>query len=91
MNLKRVKVGRALHWPESFGPAEQRVRGLTGYVVDVDAPMEKDWLLGQEHKLEPAPDAKAAAAIEHARAVRELAAVMQPVAPPPRRSRQRAG
>lgn len=57
MNLMRVKGGHGclLTWPIAL-EAGERVRGLPGYVVDMDMPLEKEWCAGQMHKLEPAPE-----------------------------------
>ncbi len=60
MNLHRVKGNNTrLLWPPSL-PSASVIRGDKGYVVDLDAPLETEWCAGQMHKLEPAPDAKAA-------------------------------
>lgn len=89
MNLRRVHGKFILFYPYSF-PENQRFRGSAGYVVDLDAPLEAEWCAGQEYKLEPAPDAKAATPIEHpiaARMIREHQAAnpgqQAPVAPTP--------
>lgn len=55
MNLKRVKNGCHLHWPPTMAGAEKSYRGGPGTVVDLDAPLERDWIKGQEYKLEDAP------------------------------------
>lgn len=72
MQLMQVRANRALHWPEDMCGSHDRVRGLDGYVVDLDAPMEKRWCDGQLHKLEPAPEGATAAPITFTVAVRAL-------------------
>jgi hypothetical protein len=67
VNLKVVIPGKTLFWPDRYGWQEkQRVRGVAGYVVDLDAPMElghygegnkavDGFCVGQEYKLADAP------------------------------------
>lgn len=55
MNLKRVKKGEHLHWPPTIAEGDKRYRGGEGYVLDMDAPLEKQWCAGQLYKLEDAP------------------------------------
>lgn len=46
--------GCVLYFPQTFQHPEL-LRGGRGYVVDLDAPCEREWCKGQEYKLEPAP------------------------------------
>lgn len=49
-DLRMVKNGSLL-WPDTF---ESRYRGTFPYVVDMNAPLERDlFCAGQEHKLRP--------------------------------------
>jgi len=52
MKLYEVIEERVLLWPSDF-PDEDRVRGLAGYIVDMDAPYESMWCAGQEAKMRP--------------------------------------
>lgn len=73
-NFHKVRGnGCILVFPYTF-PEHDRFRGSKGYVVDLDAPCEATWCKGQEHKLEPAPEAKAANPINHPLAVRAITA-----------------
>lgn len=56
MELKRVKKGEHLHWPTTVADGEKRYRGGEGYVVDMDAALEREWCAGQLYKLEDAPN-----------------------------------
>lgn len=62
--------GCQLYFPETF--RDGRYRGREGYVVDLDAPCEREWCRDQMHKLEPAPDAKAADEIKHPVALKRI-------------------
>ena len=42
-----------LQWPEHWSNRDMRYRGGPGTIVDMDNPLEAEWLKGQEHKLEP--------------------------------------
>ena len=53
MNLFVVIAQRSLLWPEDF-PEDTRFRGGEGYVVDMDAPYEREWCITQEAKMRPA-------------------------------------
>ncbi len=55
MNLKRVKKGAHLHWPTTIADGTKRYRGGEGYVLDMDAALEREWCAGQLYKLEDAP------------------------------------
>lgn len=69
MNLMKVRANRCiLVFPYDF-PEHARIRGTRGYVVDLDAPCEAEWCKGQEHKLEPAPEATEATKIVHPQAL----------------------
>lgn len=61
--------GCILYFPDTF-PQQQRYRGGEGYVVDLDAPLEREWCAGQMHKLEPAAKGAKAASIEDPVALR---------------------
>jgi hypothetical protein len=74
MKLMVVKDGSHLHWPESLAGSDNRYRGGTGYVVDMDAPREVAWCAGQAYKLRPAPDGAVASKIDFAPALRALKA-----------------
>lgn len=80
MKLMRVKASRHLHWPESFTTKDGLHRGAPGYVVDLDAPFEREWCKGQEHKLEAAPVGAEVSEIAHPRALRELRELRQKAA-----------
>lgn len=86
MNLYRVKGNRTkLLWPPSL-PSASQVRGEEGYVVDLDAPLEREWCAGQMHQLEPAPDAKAPTPITMPAALNAIARWTPPApeaVPPP--------
>jgi hypothetical protein len=74
MDLYRVKGnGCQLYFPETFSQ-DFRYRGSQGFVVDLDAPLEREWCAGQMHKLEPAPDATEAAPVTHPVAIRLIKA-----------------
>ena len=62
----RVRRSFYLHWPKELGVA----RGPTGYIVDMNAPLEAEWCRGQMHKLERAPDATEATSIDDCPAAR---------------------
>jgi hypothetical protein len=84
MDLRVVKDGRYLHFPEAFGPIENRGRGGPGHCVNLDAPFEREWCKGQEHKLEPAPKGAMPNAIVHPialRMIRDLDAKPKAAAP----------
>jgi len=70
MDLQRVKGnGCQLYYPITF-PEQTRYRGAEGYVVDLDAPGEREFCKGQEWKLEPAPDGSTPDAIRHPTAMK---------------------
>lgn len=52
-----VDRGRTLLWPRIDWPDDRRVRGKEGYVVDMNAPFERDWNKGQLRKLLTVEDA----------------------------------
>ncbi len=57
-DLRRVREGFYLQWPSNVAGAASatgRARGPAGYVVDLNAPLEREWCAGQMHKLEKAP------------------------------------
>jgi len=66
----QVRKGRSLHWPEGFYPEGESLRGLAGYVVDLDAPHEQEWCGGLLHVLEPAPIGAVASPLNLPRAKR---------------------
>jgi len=64
MDLKKVKRGRALHWPAHISDAQNRLRCEAGAIIDLDAPLERDVLCaGQLYKLQDAPEGTTAADI----------------------------
>lgn len=70
MNLMQVRGGGALlMWPTQLANPD-RIRGTAGYVVDLDAPLERELCKGQIHKLEPAPEGSKPARIVHPGALR---------------------
>lgn len=74
MDLHKVQGnGCQLYFPAEF-PQDTRYRGREGYIVDLDAPMEREWCAGQMHKLVPAPQAKEADPITHPIALRLIKA-----------------
>jgi hypothetical protein len=72
MNLMQVKGRWTLNWPVGIADPMDPRRGPRGYVVDMDAPLERQWCAGQEYKLEPAPKGAKPSPIEHARALAAL-------------------
>lgn len=68
MNLRRVKKGEHLLWPDWLCSRDQIYRGGEGYVLDLDVLGEAKAVRGQEHKLEPAPAGSAVSKIELAQA-----------------------
>jgi hypothetical protein len=83
MNLKRVKKDEHLHWPHSVSGSDTSYRGGPGYVLDLDAPCERDlFLKGQEHKLEPAPAGSKLTPITHAIALNAIKAARAKSAAP---------
>src|SRR5688572_30905908 len=74
MKLMQVVPERVLVWPDSFvGPDPQsQVRARAGDVVDVDGPLEAEWLKGQMAKLAPAPDGAKPTPITNPRALQML-------------------
>jgi len=60
--LVRVRRNQHYHWPDGYGSGEFHYRGGEGYVIDLDAPFEEDWIVGQEFKVEPVPEAEIAGA-----------------------------
>lgn len=70
---KVIGNGCVLNWPLSI-EQNHPPRGRKGYVVDLDAPLEREWCAGQEYKITPAPEATAANPITHPMAVRQIAA-----------------
>ena len=72
MQLKIVKPARTLHWPPGLASSDNTFRGDPGYVVDFDAPLEREWCAGQEHKFDDAPAGSVASAITNHRALRAL-------------------
>jgi hypothetical protein len=90
MKLMKVKLSKHLHWPEDllggdYGAAV--VRLAPGGIVDLDAPLEREWCKGQEYKLEPAPANSKATPIEHPaalRAIRKAASAKAPAKSEPR-------
>lgn len=79
MDLHKVRKNCILTFPYGFRE-QTRVRGMQGYVVDLDAPCEAEWCKDQEWKLAPAPEAKEAAKIVHPQA---LAMIRKELAKPP--------
>jgi hypothetical protein len=69
MKLMQVKGRWTLNWPVGVADPMDPRRGPRGYVVDMDAPLERQWCAGQEYKLEPAPHGAKASPITHARAL----------------------
>lgn len=51
VDIRIVQTGYALLWPADVFPKARRHRGGAGYVVDLDAPLEREWCAGQERKL----------------------------------------
>jgi len=54
--IKEAKVGIVgpsffLHWPNSMGTSPVLPRGGPGTVINLDHPLFKEWVHGQEHKL----------------------------------------
>ena len=72
---KVIGNGCVLNWPPSI-EQQYPARGRIGYVVDLDAPLEREWCKGQEYKLAPAPDATAANPINNPVAARAIAAFL---------------
>lgn len=83
MNLHTVKAGKFLHWPAQFELNNSRFRGAAGYVVDLDAPLEREWCAGQTHKLEPSAKGLKATTITHGPALKALQAHLSPNKKPP--------
>lgn len=82
MDLQVVKSPFALHWPDELG--SDSWRGGPGYVVNMDAPFEREkFCAGQMHKFEPAPKGAVANKIEHPAALRAIAVASKvpPAAP----------
>ncbi len=65
--------GCVLYFPDSFNHPEL-IRGGKGYVVDLDAPFEREWCARQEYKLEPAPAKAKPSPIVHPIARQKIAA-----------------
>lgn len=73
MNLHKVRGnGCVLYFPKTL-PQSELLRGGTGYVVDLDAPCEREWCADQLWKLESAPEAKEANRITNRAALAEIA------------------
>ena len=71
MDLRQVKPSEHLLWPQSVAGQDTSYRGGAGYVVDLSAPLEREWCVGQMHKLAPAGDGvTAASAITNGNALR---------------------
>jgi len=65
--------GCILYFPDSF-PQQQRYRGSEGFVVNLNAPLEREWCAGQLHKLEAAPKGAQAAPVDDPIAIRLIKA-----------------
>lgn len=89
MDLRVVKSGRAYHWPSNYG--KDPVRGLAGTVIDLDAPKEREWAKGQEHKLEPAPEGAVPTPIKHPVALRAIEALSRKPAAPAEPAKPKVG
>ena len=71
MDLRQVKQHEHLLWPQSVAGQDAIYRGGSGYVVDMSAPLEREWCAEQMHKLAPAGDGvTAASAITNGNALR---------------------
>lgn len=64
--------GCVLYFPRTL-PQSDLLRGGKGYVVNMNAPCEREWCAGQEWKLEPAPEATEADRITNRAALAEIA------------------
>lgn len=72
-DLRIVRPSKTLFWPDKYGWSEKdRVRGTPGYIVDLDAPLERDWCEGQLYKLAAAPAGSVPSEIKSPKAARDL-------------------
>ena len=66
MNLHVVRPGMWLHWPPLIDPVNLQWL-VPGDIVDLGDPFTAMCAKGQEYKLDPAPEAKAATPVDNAR------------------------